>query len=764
MHIPQRLLRLAKERALSGFAALAEQTVVEADNRTSKALMSAPPAASAELNIIRAFLRADARVLRSRMVEHFGVFLERAMLTMHTDLRPGMHEIDYENLTLIDDEVVTRQIEVDRLVARLRDAEQIALGRVNLTIALIHSDSEVKERENPFRPYLLARSLYEAIRELLWEPQHSKVIFDALSLAMASRLPGYYAGIQEVFEEAGVTARLTARPTAMTRAERDRLAWQKAAQQLVSQGPQVNPVAPNSGGFSNPNAELQSAMLPRLMRLNELQGQGEGGVGARQADLQETIWNIFHKPKTGARRLRDAPAPETRSGLDEALLRMQKEVAAGGKLPEPLGLRERLGEIKLETAEKQTIDLAGLLFDSMAQDDVLPRKARDELLRIFLPFVRAAVMNPALLHEAEHPARRLIDRLGSVSIGVPASEACHAGIVDAVHEVVSAVLDLYDDDSGVFSDAEGTLDAHVTNLIAAHDARVGPSLEAIGEATSASSRLAGAGAALAAALQPLKVHRSASEFILGTWARVLSHPGQDAVDSQALLPELIWSAQEKVSSADRATLMRMLPDLVKRVRAGLDSIALPEAPSKIAFDKLVAVHMDVLGGKVASGGKLLTLDELREHFSQFEIDPNYTQPPGKEGWLGKFELEAALSRRGLSAAINAKAAARTPQSSDADWMLWARPGNGFEILVEGRYESALLCAVSAGESAFLFSTTDPEGEVIFLRSALIEAMESGTLRPLEYAPVFDRAVESLMAGAEQLTPGARHDSRQASLI
>lgn len=760
MHIPKRLLRLAKERALTSFSVLAEQTVVDADTRATKAMSSASPAEMANLSIIRNFLRAEARTLRSRMDKHFATYLERAMLTMHTDLRPSMQDINYATLTLIDDDVVTRQIEVDRLVARLRDAEQIALGRVNLTIALIHNDSEVKERENPFRPYLLARALYEALRELQWEPAHSKLIFDTLSVSMASRLPGYYAGIQEVFESAGITARLTARPTAMTRSERDRIEWQKAAKQLLGEG--VN--APAKGGFDNPGQDVQSRMVPRLQRLRELQGRNDGGVASKQADLQDMVWNIFHKPKQGHRQ-RPLPAPGQRSALDSVLLHLQEGIAAGAAPPAPLDLRARLGELELDGEQQQTIDLAALLFDSIVHDDTLGARVRGELLRLYLPFVRAAVMDPALLHEAEHPARRLLDRLGSVGAGINPAMACHAGVEAAIHEVVSAVVDLYDTDVEMFADAELTLDTKVTELIAMHDPRVGPALEAIGEAVSASSRLAGAGAALANALQPLKVHRSASEFILGTWARVLSHPGQGAAESQALLPELIWSAQEKTTPEDRTALMRMLPALVTRVRAGLAAIALPEGPSKTAFDKLVAVHMDVLGGKLASGGKLLTLEELREHFADFAINPNYVAPLGREGWVGKFELEAALSRRGLSATINAKAAARVTQSSDADWMMWARPGNGFEILVEGRYVPALLCAVGGNESAFLFSMSKPEGQVIFLRSPLIEAMEGGTLRPIEYAPVFDRAVESLMAGAEHLNPPPpRDDGRQGSLI
>ncbi len=760
MHIPKRLLRLAKEKALTSFSVLAEQTVVDADTRTTKAMGNAAGVELANLTIIRNFLRAEARSMRTRMNKHFATYLERAMVTMHADLRPALQDINYATLTLIDDDVVTRQIEVDRLVARLRDAEQIALGRVNLTIALIHNDSEVKERENPFRPYLLARSLYEALHELQWEPAHSKLIFDALSVAMASRLPGYYAGIQEVFEAAGITARLTARPTAMTRSERDRLEWQKAARQLLGESVASVP----KGGFENPAQDVQSRMVPRLQRLRELQGANDAGVAAKQSDLQDMVWNIFHKPKQ-TRRQRALPQLGQRSALDAMLQQLQEGVAAGALPPEPLDLRARLGEVQLEREQQQTIDLAALLFDSMVHDDALSARVRGELLRLYIPFVRAAAGDPEMLHEADHPARRLVDRLGSVGAGIGPSMACHADVESAMHEVISAVLDIYDTDVEVFADAEQTLDTRVTELIATHDPRVGPSLEAIAEAVSASSRLAGAGAALANALQPLKVHRSASEFILGTWARVLSHPGQGAAESQALLPELIWSAQEKTTADDRTALMRMLPELVKKVRAGLAAIALPEGPSKTAFDKLVAVHMDVLGGKIASGGKLLTLEELREHFADFAIDPNYVPPLGKENWVGKFELEAALGRRGLSATINAKAAARVPQSSDADWLMWARPGNGFEILLEGRFVPVLLCAVSGNEGAFLFSVSKPEGQVIFLKSALIEAMEGGTLRPVEYAPVFDRAVESLMAGAEHLNAHPpRDDGRLASLI
>jgi hypothetical protein len=101
--------------------------------------------------------------------------------------------------------------------------------------------------------------------------------------------------------------------------------------------------------------------------------------------------------------------------------------------------------------------------------------------------------------------------------------------------------------------------------------------------------------------------------------------------------------------------------------------------------------------------------------------------------------------------VHDRAASRLPLASDSDWLSWARPGTGFEIRSDGQYHPAILCAVSAREGAFVFSAKEQGGCVIYLRGPLLEAMEHGTLRPLESAPLFDRAVDSLMAGAESLS-------------
>lgn len=768
MHIPKRIIRLARDRALSSFSSLAEQIVVEADTLNSRAMGDAGAAQLRELGTVRAFLRGEARNLRGRMDRHFAGLLERAMLTMHADERSDARQaINYDTLTLVDDDVVTRQIDIDRLVARLREAEAVPLGRVNLTIAILHNDREARERENPFRPYLLARALYEGLREVIWDEAQSKLLFEALGAAMAKRLPGFYTGIVEVFEAGGVTARLTARPSAMSRAERDRLAWQRAAQHLLGKGgagaggaagPHPGPslgLGPGAGlrGGAPPQADqaAQDRLLPRLQRLRDIHAAGaEAGLGARQQDLLEVVWNIFHQPM-GGHAERRLSGPRQRGPLDQALFALQLEVGAGAAPPQPLALREQLAHAEADAAQRRTMDIVALLFESMLHDDMLADAIKPQLGRLYLPILRAALIEPSLLHDDQHPARRLLDRLGTLGTQAPEGAPGGAALEPELESIISTVLDLFDDDMHLFADADKAIDDHVSARLAAADPRIAVLGEAVAEAVDDSARLARTGGALSRVLQPLQVDPRLADFILGTWARVLSQSGPGAEAGAALLPELLWSAQEKTTAEDRAALMRMLPDLVRRVREGMASIALPEAPSKAAFDRLVAVHMDVLGNRQESARSLMSLAQFRQHFRDFAIDAPNLFPEQGDSWLGKFELEAALARRGESVQLRAKAAARLAQASDAGLLSWARTGARFEIKVDGRYSHALLCAVSAPDHAFVFTVAGLPEQVLYLRGPLLEEMENYSLRPLEYAPLFDRAVESLMAGAESLS-------------
>ncbi len=684
------VVRLAQQQALASFSKLVENMLAETDALIVSAARTAPAAENATLDAARYWIATAGRPFRASMLARFTGYLERAMQTMHTDLRAGLHDIRADNLTLVEDTVMTRQVELDRLVLRLRDVDQLSLGRINLTIANLHGVSTVLERENPFRPYLAARALYETVREMVRDPSVSKVLFDNMAGAMAHQLPGYYAAILAHFEARGLNARLLAQPAEMTRAERERMRGQYAG------------------------------MSPHHVH-----------------GLRELVLQVLDERKA-ERTPRDAAAAGGAPRLDAQLKQLQHTGIGAGAEPAPLALAGQLGN-KADAPDRLTIDLIGLVFEFIMHDELLPPAIRQQLARLHLPFLRAAVLEPFLLHEADHPARSFLDRIGTVGAGMRRGEALNDAIGGEVARLIDRVLGGFDQDAAIFSDAERELDHFVGKLVQGSDAAYGALVEVI-DAEASGARFSAVRSALAALLAPLQPDPRIAEFINTVWIEVILCQ-RDGADAE-LLPELIWSAQEKATPADRAALVRTLPDLVRRVRGGLELLGMSPPESKAALDKLVAVHMDVLGKRIAPGTPSMGLDWLRLHFARFDAAGTLSA----RAPVASAELEAALAARGLRATLYSAPALHQAMPVDGEWLMRARPGAGFEAMVDSSFVAVRLVAVSAHHAAFVFSMPEPAAPLVYKKAALLAAMHGGTLRPVEYAPLFERAVSSVMAG------------------
>jgi hypothetical protein len=701
------VVRLAQQQALNSFADLVAQMLVDANALIGNAMRGASPGEQAALNTARAWLHNTERAFRASMQDKFSVLLERAMETMHTDLRAGLQDIRADNLSLVEDETITRQIELDRILTRLRDVDEMSLGRINLTIASLHGVSKVRERENPFRPYLAARAMYDSVRETVKEGPVSKVLCDYLAAAMANLLPGYYAAVLGHFENRGLDSRLLAQPSDMTRAQRERLqssvvaeqlqgmqemAWQALDKRVVPPGTLVPRAVPDAAGMAGPSSMLLTQSPQRF-------------------------W------------------------LDAQLKQLQQMRAGpeGTPAPSPLALSEQIGA-KADPDNRMTIDLVGHGFDYILREEMLQQDMRTVLGRLHVPFLRAAVLDPGLLQNHGHPARSLLDRLGTLA----AAMLPGAGGLQALHGEASRLVDqirqTFETDTLVFTNAERELDMVVSAMLQRSEPLYATLSQAIEAADANGAHFTAMQKTLKGLLAPLNLDPRLEAFIDSVWIKVMLRQSGGVIDA-TLLPELIWSAQAKTGPADRGVLMRALPDLVRRIRDGIALLGLPPADAKAALDQVAAVHMDVLGGRIAPGGPSTSLDWLHVHLAPLSAGGAASAIAP----LPAAALEAVLARHGTRAVVYSEPAWREPLAVDTEWLARARPGASFETLIESRVTVVRLETVSPDQSIFVFSAPAPALPVVYRRNALLSAMHAGAIRPVEYAPLFDRAVNAAMA-------------------
>ena len=92
--------------------------------------------------------------------------------------------------------------------------------------------------------------------------------------------------------------------------------------------------------------------------------------------------------------------------------------------------------------------------------------------------------------------------------------------------------------------------------------------------------------------------------------------------------------------------------------------------------------------------------------------------------------------------------------SDADWLIHMQVGTCVERWTDAGYKLARLNWISKRKTLYMFMLEDKTLPVVYSASSLIKALREGSVCLMESAPVFERAVETLLSGARSMGAGA----------
>jgi hypothetical protein len=97
--------------------------------------------------------------------------------------------------------------------------------------------------------------------------------------------------------------------------------------------------------------------------------------------------------------------------------------------------KQALKKAAASPEERATIEIVALLFQSILTEDRIPAAVRVWFARLQMPVLRVAVSEPDFFATTDHPARRLIDRMGACVMGFDSGNG-HVG--DALERRSSA--------------------------------------------------------------------------------------------------------------------------------------------------------------------------------------------------------------------------------------------------------------------------------------------------------------------------------------
>ena len=513
----------------------------------------------------RAFVQAYSDALQTEFRSAVADFVAHRLADAKAPERKSLSLIDYGDMefsTLIESSG-----------ARIRNAVDDEYTSVKLRVANLVREPDLRDGDHPFRPAMFLRAAHQALEKVGVPKEDLLRLTHCFDAPLIGPVRAAYAAVDHHLASQGVSAELArttiTRNTAMGRNTvlgRNSMlgvptntglgmpmtggglhfAGGLSAEQVL-QGlyqrmqllPQAGYAAP--GMMGDPRQAAPGHYVPAptlggtsaLRAMQALQGMPTmPGMPTMQGVPSVPGGGFGLPPLPTAAAAGGGAAVLIEPGLLNALNEIQKlgaiamsAVQMGRPAPDAAinvaELRGKLTETASKQVDKLTIEIVGLLFDRINQDKHVPEEIKHLIQRLQFPLIKVALTDPELFVSPQHPARLLLDRIASTSIGWTTAGEDNQRYLAEVQKVVHAVLAATEDGLGAFEKSLAAFEQYLAEEKTRDDDPVARAKRALAEAESREVMAINATIQVRSAFDGVQLESYLREFLLETWVRVL---------------------------------------------------------------------------------------------------------------------------------------------------------------------------------------------------------------------------------------------------
>jgi hypothetical protein len=571
--------------------------------------------AAAEPGIV-ARLRDVAVALKSHGVAwHQGIVgaMQEALRQGVPASRSGDFSGPTKKLSLVDDETMDREILTSRLALAIMDKAGTEFNDLRTRVALLERRDEL-DPHDLLRTHVLARIVMQAWTDAGLEDKGVRDLQPVLHEEFGLL-------VQEAYHEANswlVSQRVLPDIDLRPLIRRSRGGATTGYAGLVSDETRLmtRSGGAGSGDVHGPGGDNAVAVMTRLNRMLERQvpAFAETARAGHQRTVSPGLAAAIGQAQQGVqRRIERNDAGSATATVSPQLL-------------EELNLRKQALKRAAETpVERATIEIVALLFQSILTEERIPSAVRVWFARLQMPVLRVAVGEPDFFATIDHPARRLIDRMGACVMGFDASASAVGDALEGEIKRVVQVVEAYPDTGRrvfqtVLTEFERFLEHYFKSTNEATKRGVSLAQQVEQRETLAIQYTI----ELRKMLNEVPVQEGVRQFLFQVWADVLAlaavRHGAQAETTKAMrkaATDLIWSAGAKISREERADVIRRLPPLLKQLRDGMEAAGLPASKR----DEHVRSLNDSLAAAFSAKAAAIPperFEELRERLEALE--------------------------------------------------------------------------------------------------------------------------------------------------
>lgn len=650
------------------------------------------------------------------------------------------------SLSLIDVGEVERVLLLDRVAQRFGARYESALEPLTQRLSVLFGRETTSIHDNPFQPVVLLRAFVAAWDLCEFDPQATQDLIESLTPASWLDLAPLYTELNDMLVRAGVPAERAmrirqsasghmplgahSRPAALDGASQG---GASRAAPLSSDGGGRSGFAPMDGGQRSAWGAL--APVAHTVAAHARQFLQRLGLthGAHAPDADDS--DIHTRP------VFEAASPALMGYLGNlqagASARAAPQWVEGQDLGEHNVLRQMRERDEIRHApelDRGTVDALAEVFDFVFADQAIPMQMKVIIGRLQIPVLKAAMIDRDFFLSDQHPARRLVDTLAGASVGWVPEKGESDPLYLRIEHTVQRVLTEFENDLSLFVNLLRDFTEFLFETEQQAQTRVEPVAQEEHKGETWEQALSQADELIHERINALSKDQPLVPFLLPflttQWREVLARAWMDEASREVqhakavtTMEQLIWSVQPKTTSEQRRELVSILPDMVRQLNLGLDTIEWNGKPRATFTRRLISTHTMAI--------------RLTQGTSQSAaLDTGSAALEEREGQAALQQLDERRAARQFGAIDTFDAQAQAFQRG-----MW------FDVSMEqGTHIRCRLSWVSPMRTRLLF--TNREGFDAFVRSEreVAAMLRLGRMRLLDNEAIVGRAIDKIMVG------------------
>ncbi len=415
-------------------------------------------------------------------------------------------------------------------------------------------------------------------------------------------------------------------------------------------------------------------------------------------------------------------------------------------------LREQTVELKKKAetkGEKATIEIVALMFQAILQEDRIPPGIRVWFARLQMPVLRVALEEPDFFGTLDHPARQLIDRMGSCVMGFDASGIQGGSLEGEIKRVVQVIEQYPETGKRVYQLVYDEFQKFLAKFLTEKGStqKVVSVAQQVEQKETMTIQYT---IEMRNMLKDMPVRDEIREFLFKVWAEVLAvvavRKGPQHAETLELkksASDLVWAASAKPNRTDRARVIADLPNLLQRLRTGMSLLGLApsqqEAHLKTVSDTLADAFMSKTQG--IPQAQIEAMAKRLANLEDFVSEDGMGDLP-----LDADSIEIMLGIDASTIDVVADGGSK-PNAAMLAWAQELQLGSWFTLDHNGRVAQVQFAWRSERKHLNLFAST--AGHSYLIQAGRLAAyLQAGLLLPQEEETLTVRATRDALAKLE----------------